>query len=241
MFFSYFFPLFDTILLLLALQLLLTVLLCYLCSILSRTQLLFLFLFLSLTTWNISPFFLFFLSFHFLLPLCPQPYTDYYSQTRLLSSYIFRCQLCCITCDGSATYSIKLFFSIYIYSSFHHPTSYLSHYLSKTRHACLPIVYTSTFLFSFRTHLLFSPLTMPYLLLNGILSFSITTIHSDTVAHCITSLRFILYHHEHSSALSLSSCSYYYSACFLHASNSNYPVTTLQCCRCVIRPSFSVS
>ena len=75
-------------------------------------------------------------------------------------------------------------------------TSYLSHYLSKTRHACLPIVYTSTFLFSFRTHLLFSPLTMLSILLYGILPFSITAIHSDTFSHCTTSLRLILYHHE---------------------------------------------
>ena len=132
----------------------------------------------------------------------------------------------------SFLYTFTLLFTI--------STSYLSHYLSKTRHACLPIVYTSTFFFSFRPHLLFSPLTMLSILLDGILLFSITAIHSDTFSHCTTSLRLILYHHEQST-LSLSSCSYYYSACFPHDSNSNYPLTTLRCCRCVFRPSFSVS
>ena len=109
---------FDTILLLLTLQLLL-IFLSYLCSILPHTQLSLFFSFFILRP-CISPYSLSFLSFPFLLPLCLQPYTDYYSHTRSLSLYIFRYQLRCVICDGSSTYSVKLFFFIYIYSTFHY-------------------------------------------------------------------------------------------------------------------------
>ena len=75
-------------------------------------------------------------------------------------------------------------------------TSYLSHYLSKTRHACLPIVYTSTFLFFF-------PYSSPLLSLNyafySLIRHSSLFNNRDTLghfSHCTTSLRLILYHHE---------------------------------------------
>ena len=150
--------------------------------------------------------------------------------TNCAVSYVMVHQPTLLNC--SFLYTFTLLFTI--------STSYLAHYLSKTRHACLPIVYTYTFLLSFRTHLLFSPLTMLSILLYGILLSSITAIHSDTFSGCTTALRLILYHHEQST-LSLSSCSYYYFACFPHDSNSNYALTTLRCCRCVFRLSFSVS
>ena len=150
-------------------------------------------------------FFLYVLSLTPTTILTPDRYLYISFGTNCAVSYAMVHQPTLLNC--SFLYTFTLLFTI--------PTSYISHYLSKTRHACLPIVYTSTFLFSFRTHLLFSSLTILSILLDGILLFSITAIHSDIFSHCTTSLRLILYQHEQST-LSLSSCSYYYSACFPH-------------------------
>ena len=197
-----------------------------------------LFLFFHLTALNIiSPYSLslslssFYLSFFFFLYvvnltptitiLPPDRYLYISFGTNCAVSYAMIHQPTLLNC--SFLYTFTLLFTV--------STSYLSHYLSKTRHACLPIVYTSTFFvfFSYSSSLLSLNYAF-YSLIHGILLFSITAIHSNTFSHCITSFRLILYHHEQST-LSLSSCSSsYYSACFPHDSNSNYPLSTLRCC-----------